>query len=114
MERIELKEKLTEENFIFINKLVVMIGGKKRGTKTQDIEEILEIWETQPKTVESALETMLLNKENRGKNFIEFVSNIKDLWNLVLGKIEKLEDVGEDVLDAVDRIDSFFKIFKKK
>ncbi|MCB9033494.1 MAG: hypothetical protein H6553_06640 [Chitinophagales bacterium] len=113
MERVAFESLLVAENFIFINRLVVQVGGKKKGGKSQDISEILSIWENDKTRVENAYHTLKITREQRAKNFFAFVAQIPAKWKIIIDFLAQTPHIKEEVQDAIDFIDDLFPIFKK-
>lgn len=111
MTRQELKEKLASHNFIFINHLVKDLGGKKKGSKSQDIEEILAFYDLDSDRVISALQTKELAKLNRFTKIKNAFSEVRESWEKLVLYIESNEEVPEPIQKSIEIIDSIVDFF---
>lgn len=106
MTRQELKDKLASKNFIFINHLVKDLGGSKKGSKSQDIEEILSFYDKDSEKTISAFETKELTNKNRFSKIKDAFHEIRNDWEKLVEFIATNENVPQAVQDAVEKIDS--------
>jgi hypothetical protein len=106
MTRQELKQKLAGKGLIFINRLVVQLGGSKKGNKSQDIEEILAFYDQDADKVVSAFETKELANKNRFAKIKNTFHEIRTHWEELVVFVENSKDVPQAVQTAVDVIDS--------
>jgi hypothetical protein len=106
MTRQELQKELTGKGIIFVNRLVKALGGKKIGSKNQDIEEILTMFDANPDKVISAFETAVLTRKNRFSRIKIVFGEVRTHWETLVTFIEESKDVPEPVKDAVEFIDN--------
>ena len=106
MTRQDLKDKLASKNFIFINHLVKDLGGSKKGSKSQDIEEILSFYDKDSEKTISAFETKELTNKNRFSKIKDAFHEIRNDWEKLVEFIATNENVPQAVQDAVEKIDS--------
>jgi len=115
MEKQEFKSALTGKSFIFINQLVKDLGGSKRGSKSQDIEEILSFYDTDSDKTVSAFETLEQTKKARFAKFKNAMAEIRESWETLVDFVAENESVPDVVQDAIEKIDSVIDaIFGKK
>jgi hypothetical protein len=106
MTRQELQKELTGKGIIFVNRLVKALGGKKIGSKNQDIEEILGFYDETPERVVSAFETAELTRKSRFSKIKDAFHEIRNDWEKLVEFIATNENVPQAVQDAVEKIDS--------
>jgi len=106
MTKQELKDKLASKNFIFINHLVKDLGGKKRGSKSQDIEEILDFYDQDADKVVSAFETKEASNKNRFAKIKSAFHDIRTHWEIMVDFVATNENVPDGVQNAIEVIDS--------
>ena len=106
MNRQDLQAKLAGKNFIFINHLVKDLGGSKKGSKSQDIEEILSFYDKDSEKTISAFETKELTNKNRFSKIKDAFHEIRNDWEKLVEFIATNENVPQAVQDAVEKIDS--------
>ena len=106
MTRQELKDKLTAKSFIFNNQLVKSLGGSKKGSKSQDIEEILEFYDADSDKVVSAYETLEATKASRFAKIKNAFHEIRESWETLVVFVHDNENIPEAVQNAIEKIDS--------
>jgi hypothetical protein len=106
MNRQDLQAKLAGKNFIFINHLVEALGGSKKGNNTQDIEEILTMFDSNPDKVISAFETAELTRKNRFGKIKNAFHEVRTHWEQLVLFVENSKDVPEAVHAAIEFIDN--------
>ena len=106
MQKEELKEKLTGKSFIFVNQLVKSLGGSKKGSKSQDIEEILGFYDNDADKVVSAVETLETTKANRFLKIKHAFGEIRESWEHLVVFVADNDNIPDKVQDAIEKIDS--------
>ena len=106
MTRQELQQKLASKGIIFINHLVKELGGSKKGTKSQDIEEILEFYDKDSDKVVSAFETKELTNKNRFAKFKNAFHEVREHWEQLVIFVGNSKDVPDGVQNAVEFLDT--------
>ena len=84
MTRQELKDKLVGKNLFFVNQLVKQLGGSKKGSKSQDIEEILVFYDKDADKVVSAFETKESTNKNRFAKIKTAFHDIRTHWEEII------------------------------
>lgn len=111
MTRQELKNKLAGKGLIFVNRLVVQLGGSKKGNKSQDIEEILEFYDQDADKVVSAFETKELANKHRFAKIKNAFHEVRTHWEELVLFVENSKEAPPAVKMAVDVIDSIVDTF---
>lgn len=106
MTKQELKEKLVSKNLFFINQLVKQLGGSKKGSKSQDIEEILAFYDQDADKVVSAFETKVETNKNRFSKIKNAFHEVRTHWEQLVVFVENSENVPDGVQKAVEVLDS--------
>ena len=106
MTRQELKDKLVGKNLFFVNQLVKQLGGSKKGSKSQDIEEILVFYDKDADKVVSAFETKESTVNNRFTKIKNAFHEIRTHWEQLVTFVEESPNVPDNVQKAVEVIDS--------
>ena len=106
MTKQELKEKLVSKNLFFINQLVRQLGGSKKGSKSQDIEEILEFYDQDADKVVSAFETKVETNKNRFSKIKNAFYEIRNHWEEIVIFVAESPNVPDGVQKAVEILDS--------
>lgn len=115
MTKNELKQKLSGKTLIFVNRLVKSLGGSKKGSKSQDIEEILGFYDADADRVVSMLQTMELTQANKFAKLKEFFGNAREHWETLADHISKDENLPDGVQKAFEFIDGIIDfIFPQK
>ena len=111
MTKQELKEKLVGKNLFFINQLVKQLGGSKKGSKSQDIEEILAFYDADADKVVSAFETKVETNKNRFSKIKNAFHEVRTHWEELVLFVENSKEAPPAVQMAVDVIDSIVDTF---
>jgi len=106
MTRQELKNKLAGKNLFFVNQLVKQLGGSKKGSKSQDIEEILEFYDKDADKVVSAFEIKEATNKNRFAKIKTAFHEIREHWEQLVIFVGNSKDVPDNVQNAVEFLDS--------
>ena len=106
MTRQELQTKLVSKNLFFINQLVKQLGGSKKGSKSQDIEEILAFYDADADKVVSAFETKELTNKSRFAKFKNAFHELREHWEQLVIFVGNSKDVPDGVQNAVEILDS--------
>lgn len=106
MTKQELKEKLVGKNLFFINQLVKQLGGSKKGSKSQDIEEILAFYDQDADKVVSAFETKVETNKNRFSKIKNAFHEIRNHWEEIVIFVAESPNVPDGVQKAVEVLDS--------
>mgnify|MGYP000405596402 CR=1 FL=1 len=106
MTKQELKEKLVGKNLFFINQLVKDLGGSKKGSKSQDIEEILAFYDQDADKVVSAFETKVETNKNRFAKIKNAFHEIRNHWEVLVIFVANSKEAPPVVITAVEVIDS--------
>ena len=106
MTRQELKDKLVGKNLFFVNQLVKQLGGSKKGSKSQDIEEILVFYDKDADKVVSAFETKESTNKNRFAKIKTAFHDIRTHWEEIVIFVAESPNVPDNVQKAVEVIDS--------
>ena len=106
MTRQELKDKLVGKNLFFVNQLVKQLGGSKKGSKSQDIEEILEFYDKDADRVVFAFETKESTVNNRFTKIKNAFHEVRIHWEQLVTFVEESPNVPDNVQKAVEVIDS--------
>ena len=105
MNRLELEDALYSKGFVFVNKLVEAIGGSKKGSKVQDILEILSIYDTDATMVLDAYYSLQYVRKERIGNILSIVDDIKENWDNISEYVLNNEKTPTRVADAIEKID---------
>jgi hypothetical protein len=105
MTRQELKDKLTGKSFFFNNQLVKQLGGSKKGSKSQDIEEILEFYDADNDKVVSAFEALEATKANRFAKIKNALSEVRESWETLVSYVHENENIPENIQAIIEKID---------
>ena len=106
MTRQELKDKLVGKNLFFVNQLVKQLGGSKKGSKSQDIEEILEFYDKDTDKVVSAFETKEATNKNRFAKIKTAFHEVRTHWEEIVIFVAESPNVPDGVQKAVEVLDS--------
>ena len=106
MTKQELQSKLVGKNLFFINQLVKQLGGSKKGSKSQDIEEILEFYDVDADKVVSAFETKEATNKNRFAKIKTAFHDIRTHWEEIVIFVAESPNVPDGVQKAVEILDS--------
>ena len=106
MTKQELQSKLVGKNLFFINQLVKQLGGSKKGSKSQDIEEILEFYDKDADKVVSAFETKEATNKNRFAKIKTAFHDIRTHWEEIVIFVAESPNVPDGVQKAVEILDS--------
>ena len=106
MTRQELKNKLAGKNLFFVNQLVKQLGGSKKGSKSQDIEEILEFYDKDADKVVSAFETKEATNKNRFAKIKTAFHEVRTHWEEIVIFVAESPNVPDGVQKAVEILDS--------
>ena len=106
MTKQELQSKLVGKNLFFVNQLVKQLGGSKKGSKSQDIEEILEFYDVDADKVVSAFETKEATNKNRFAKIKTAFHEIRGHWEQLVIFVANSKEVPPAVITAVEFIDS--------
>lgn len=111
MTRQEFKAKLVSKGFVFINKLKQNIGLSKKGSKSKDIEQILEVFDTDEQKVLSAFETLEMTRQNRFAKIKEVFSEIKESWETLVEHVMENDNAPENIKNIIEKIDNVIDFF---
>ena len=106
MTKQELQSKLVGKNLFFVNQLVKQLGGSKKGSKSQDIEEILEFYDKDADKVVSAFETKEATNRNRFAKIKTAFHDIRTHWEEIVIFVAESPNVPDGVQKAVEILDS--------
>ena len=106
MTRQELKNKLAGKGLIFVNRLVVQLGGSKKGNRSQDIEEILDFYDQDADKVVSAFETKEATNKNRFAKIKTAFHEVRTHWEEIVIFVAESPNVPDGVQKAVEVLDS--------
>lgn len=106
MTKQELQSKLVGKNLFFINQLVKQLGGSKKGSKSQDIEEILAFYDKDAAKVVSAFETKEATNKNRFAKIKTAFHDIRTHWEEIVIFVAESPNVPDGVQKAVEILDS--------
>ena len=106
MTKQELQSKLVGKNLFFINQLVKQLGGSKKGSKSQDVEEILEFYDKDADKVISAFETKEATVNNRFTKIKNAFHEVRTHWEQLVTFVENSPNVPDNVQKAIEVIDS--------
>jgi len=106
MTKQELQSKLVGKNLFFINQLVKQLGGSKKGSKSQDIEEILAFYDKDAEKVVSAFETKEATNKNRFAKIKTAFHDIRTHWEEIVIFVAESPNVPDGVQKAVEILDS--------
>ena len=106
MTKQELQSKLVGKNLFFINQLVKQLGGSKKGSKSQDIEEILYFYNEDSDKVVNAFETKELANKNRFSKIKNAFHEIRNHWEEIVIFVAESPNVPDGVQKAIEVIDS--------
>lgn len=106
MTKQELQSKLVGKNLFFINQLVKQLGGSKKGSKSQDIEEILEFYDKDADKVVSAFETKEATNKNRFAKIKTAFHEVRTHWEEIVIFVAESPNVPDGVQKAVEILDS--------
>lgn len=106
MTKQELQSKLVGKNLFFVNQLVKQLGGSKKGSKSQDIEEILEFYDKDAAKVVSAFETKEATNKNRFAKIKTAFHDIRTHWEEIVIFVAESPNVPDGVQKAVEILDS--------
>ena len=106
MTRQELKNKLAGKGLIFVNRLVVQLGGSKKGNRSQDIEEILDFYDQDADKVVSAFETKELANKHRFAKIKNAFHEVRTHWEEIVIFVAESPNVPDGVQKAVEVLDS--------
>ena len=106
MTRQELKNKLAGKGLIFVNRLVVQLGGSKKGNRSQDIEEILDFYDQDADKVVSAFETKELANKHRFAKIKNAFHEVRTHWEELVLFVAESPNVPDGVQKAVEVLDS--------
>ena len=106
MTKQELQSKLVGKNLFFVNQLVKQLGGSKKGSKSQDIEEILEFYDKDADKVVSAFETKEATNKNRFAKIKTAFHDIRTHWEEIVIFVAESPNVPDGVQKAVEILDS--------
>ena len=106
MTRQELKDKLVGKNLFFVNQLVKQLGGSKKGSKSQDIEEILVFYDKDADKVVSAFETKESTNKNRFAKIKTAFHDIRTHWEEIVIFVAESPNVKKKKKKAVEVLDS--------
>ena len=106
MTRQELKNKLAGKGLIFVNRLVVQLGGSKKGNRSQDIEEILDFYDQDADKVVSAFETKEATNKNRFAKIKTAFHEVRTHWEEIVIFVAESPNVPDGVQKAVEILDS--------
>jgi len=106
MTKQELQSKLVGKNLFFVNQLVKQLGGSKKGSKSQDIEEILEFYDKDADKVVSAFETKEATNKNRFAKIKTAFHEVRTHWEEIVIFVTESPNVPDGVQKAVEILDS--------
>ena len=106
MTKQELQSKLVGKNLFFINQLVKQLGGSKKGSKSQDIDEVLDFYDKDADRVVFAFETKESTVNNRFTKIKNAFHEIRTHWEQLVTFVEESPNVPDNVQKAVEVIDS--------
>lgn len=106
MTKQELQSKLVGKNLFFVNQLVKQLGGSKKGSKSQDIEEILEFYDKDAAKVVSAFETKEATNKNRFAKIKTAFHEVRTHWEEIVIFVAESPNVPDGVQKAVEILDS--------
>ena len=106
MTKQELQSKLVGKNLFFVNQLVKQLGGSKKGSKSQDIEEILAFYDKDAAKVVSAFETKEATNKNRFAKIKTAFHDIRTHWEEIVIFVAESPNVPDGVQKAVEILDS--------
>ena len=106
MTKQELQSKLVGKNLFFVNQLVKQLGGSKKGSKSQDIEEILEFYDKDADKVVSAFETKEATNKNRFAKIKTAFHEVRTHWEEIVIFVAESPNVPDGVQKAVEILDS--------
>lgn len=106
MTKQELQSKLVGKNLFFINQLVKQLGGSKKGSKSQDIEEILAFYDKDAAKVVSAFETKEATNKNRFAKIKTAFHEVRTHWEEIVIFVAESPNVPDGVQKAVEILDS--------
>ena len=110
----QFKKKLVKKGFFFINQLKKNLGLEKKGSKSKDIEDILDMFGNDVEKVVSTFETMEMNRKQifvKFQNIKDVLLDIKDNWEDVVEYIIESDNVPQKAKDAIERIDNVIDFF---
>ena len=106
MTKQKLQSKLVDKNLFFINQLVKQLGGSKKGSKSQDIEEILAFYDKDAAKVVSAFETKEATNKNRFAKIKTAFHEVRTHWEEIVIFVAESPNVPDGVQKAVEILDS--------
>lgn len=109
MIRIELEDALYSKGFVFVNRLVESIGGSKKGSKVQDILEILSIYDTDATMVLDAYYSLQYVRKERIGNILSIVDDIKENWDNISEYVINNEKTPDKIAAAIEKIDGIIE-----
>ena len=115
MTREQLKTALTGKTFFFNNQLVKQLGGSKKGSKSQDIEEILGFYDADADKVVSAYETLVATKASRFAKIKNAISEVRDGWEQLVVFVSENDNIPDHIQAIIEKIDDVVDfIFSEK